>query len=240
MATARADAKKPSTKPAAMTEEEGEDPEEEGMESNEEELAEEAGTAEPMSKKKDASCDKEKMDSELVDLLDGREDAVPFEAFEKVLQQRNDALAELDQANGRLDALDEQLTALEANIDARLDAADNAFEERLNQRIALLSKAEVLMGSREVFDGFSDREVMVEALTAAGVDASAFETRSDDYIAARFDQSVENELGAVKPADLEALLNKQPTARNDGAADLAAAQTRMIERDSQAYLSANS
>lgn len=243
MATARADAKKAPTKPA-MSEEELEDPEEEGMETNEEELAEEAGTAESMAKKKDgmkkdAGCDKEKMDSELVDLLDGQEDAVPFAAFEKVLQQRNDALAELEQANGRLDALDDQLTALEANIDARLDAADKAFDERLNQRIALLSKAEVLIGERQTFDGFSDREVMVEALTKAGVDVSAFEARSDDYIAARFDQSVENELGAVKPEDLEALLSRQPAARSDGADVVAEAQARKMRRDADAHKASN-
>lgn len=229
MATARTDAKKPS-KPA-MTEEELDDPEEEEMEAPEAEMAGD----DKEDTKKDGGCDKKKMDSELVDLLDGREDSVPFAAFERVLQQRNTALAELDQANGRYDALDEQLSALEANIEARLDAADKAFDERLNQRIALLSKAEVLIGSREVFDGLSDREVMVEALTKAGVDVSAFEARSDDYIAARFDQSVENELGAKTPEDLEALLSRQPASRDDSAVDLAAAQQRMVARDAEAW-----
>jgi hypothetical protein len=95
----------------------------------------------------------------------------------------------------RFDTLSEQLAELEELVAARLDSAPepdpDLIQQLVNQRVDVLDKAADITGTRERHDGLSDREVMVLALEAAEVRIDGIESRSDEYIAARFDAAHE-------------------------------------------------
>jgi hypothetical protein len=105
------------------------------------------------------------------------------------------AVDDLAASERRFDTLSEQLAELEEMVTARLDSAPEPdpelIQQLVNQRVDVLEKASDITGTRERHDGLSDREVMVLALEAAEVRIDGIESRSDEYIAARFDAAWE-------------------------------------------------
>ena len=102
---------------------------------------------------------------------------------------------DLAAAELRFDSLAEQLSELEALVAERTDSAPepdpDLIKQLVNQRVDVLEKASDITGTRERHDGLSNREVMVLALEAAEVRIDGIESRSDEYIAARFDAAWE-------------------------------------------------
>jgi hypothetical protein len=143
------------------------------------------------------------------------------------------ALDDLAAAEQRLDSLEEQLTELEQLVAERMDSAPEPDPELVEQlvaeRVEILDKAAEIIGNRERHDGLSNREVMVLALQAANVPIDSIDTRSDEYIAARFDAAHEAADKVPYAHGAAAMLARQlqniaPAPRADsGADDIAAA-----------------
>lgn len=130
--------------------------------------------------KKDAGgCGMKRSDSDLV----------PRWQLDEVIRERDEAMAAHERDLGRLDALVERIDSLESEIDSRLDS-DIDLNALVQQRLELIDQLEAVTGERptmDSLDGMTDRELMVDALVQAGVDAERLEGRSDDYVAATFD-----------------------------------------------------
>ena len=176
MATARTDMKTPkATPPAPAAAEDDPDMAMEGSEGDEDEEKEDGYG---MAKDKRARGDS---------ATPGRS-SVPWAVHKATLDHL--AAAEL-----RFDSLAEQLSELEALVAERTDSAPepdpDLIQQLVNQRVDVLEKAADITGTRERHDGLSDREVMVLALEAAEVRIDGIESRSDEYIAARFDAAWE-------------------------------------------------
>lgn len=150
---------------------------------------------------------------------------VPKAMYDKVCAQRDDAIAAHERDLGRLDALVDRLDSLELEIDSRTDAGDIDVDALVSARIDLIDRATAITGERPTFDGLSDREVMIDALTQVGVDPERFEGRSDDYVAATFDAYAEQGAGRTDSADpLAAAIAGIPS----GSGGHEAARERMI------------
>lgn len=156
---------------------------------------------------------------------DGSKGMVPKAMYDKACAERDDAIAAHERDLGRLDALMDRLDSLEKEIETRSDAADVDVDALVASRLDLIDRATVITGERPTFDGLSDRELMIDALTQIGVDAERFEGRSDDYVAATFDAYAEQSAGRVDSADpLAAAIGGIPT----GSGGQDAARERMI------------
>lgn len=113
---------------------------------------------------------------------------------------------------GRIDALYAYIDELEAKLNdgGRIDSDD--FEVAVDERVDLIRKAEQILGSDYDYRGRSNREIMVDALSAT-FDSADLDERSDDYVAAKFDtllelqhrtdsvRSLERAIAASKPQD---------------------------------------
>jgi uncharacterized protein len=213
-ATVRADAK--GKKPPMPAMEEDEDTREGSEDEPEDEMMEEG----------------EEMDGGAANLgsykvakKDGGKGMVPKAMYDKACAERDDAIAAHERDLGRLDALMDRLDSLEQEIETRSDAAEVDVDALVASRIDLIDRATAITGERPTFDGLSDRELMIDALTQIGVDADRFEGRSDDYVAATFDAYAEQSAGRVDSADpLAVALGGIPT--SSGSQD--AARERMI------------
>jgi hypothetical protein len=149
---------------------------------------------------------------------------VPKAMYDKACAERDDAIAAHERDLGRLDALVDRLDSLEQEIDSRVDS-DIDVDALVASRLELIDRATAITGERPTFDGLTDREVMIDALTQVGVDAERFEGRSDDYVAATFDAYAEQGMGRVDSADpLAAAIGGIPM--SSGGQD--AARERMI------------
>ena len=156
---------------------------------------------------------------------DGGKGMVPKAMYDKACAERDDAIAAHERDLGRLDALMERLDSLEAEIDSRIDAADIDIDAIVTSRLDLIDRATAITGERPTFDGLSDRELMIDALSEIGVEPSRFEGRSDDYVAATFDAYSEQAAGRADSSDpLAAALGAIPA--NYGGQDVA--RERMI------------
>lgn len=143
----------------------------------------------------------------------------------------DEAIAAHERDLGRLDALMERIDSMEQEIDSRLDSQVD-LNTLVQQRLELIDQLEAVIGERptmDSLDGLSDRELMVDALVAAGVDPERLEGRTDDYIAATFDiyanarQDTADRFDSRDP--LVAALSGIPME----AADHSAARQRMIQ-----------
>lgn len=216
-ATVRADAKGKKAPMPAMEEDEdtregSEDPDDEEMMEMEGDEEMDGGSAANLGSYKVAK-------------KDGGKGMVPKAMYDKACAERDDAIAAHERDLGRLDALMDRLDSLEKEIETRSDAADVDVDALVASRIELIDRATVITGERPTFDGLSDRELMIDALTQIGVDAERFEGRSDDYVAATFDAYAEQSAGRVDSADpLAVALGGIPT--SSGGQD--AARERMI------------
>lgn len=151
--------------------------------------------------------------------------SVPWEVYKATVDDL--AAAEL-----RFDALEEQLSELEGLVAQRLDSEPEPDPELIDllvaERVDVLEKAAEIMGKRERHDGLTNREVMELALEAAEVRIDALETRSDEYIAARFDAAYEEAEKVPYKPDAAQILARQLQGitsgpRADGADGIAAA-----------------
>jgi hypothetical protein len=131
---------------------------------------------------------------------------VPWEVYKATVDDL--AASEL-----RFDSLEEQLQELEQLVAQRADSAPepdpDLIEQLVAERVGVLHKANELMGGRDRHDGLSNRDVMVLALEAAEVRIDAIETRSDEYIAARFDAAWEASDKVPYQPDAAQLLARQ-------------------------------
>lgn len=160
-------------------------------------------------------------------IYDGDEEMVPRSLLEQALDERDEAIAAHERDLGRLDALVERIDALESDVDERLDSSGVDIDALVQQRLDLLDRCEAIMGERPRFDGLSEREVMIEALAAAGIEPDRFNDRSDDYVEAMFDTFAERGDGRSDSTDeLITALGGIPTGDTSSAQD--AARQRMI------------
>lgn len=156
---------------------------------------------------------------------DGGKGMVPKAMYDKACAERDDALAAHERDLGRLDALMDRLDSLEQEIETRSDAFEVDVDALVASRIDLIDRATSITGERSTFDGLTDRELMIDALSEVGVEPSRFEGRSDDYVAATFDAYAEQASGRVDSTDpLTAALSGIPA----GSGGQAAARERMI------------
>jgi len=163
---------------------------------------------------------------------------VPWEVYKATLDDL--AAAEL-----RFDSLSEQLSELEQLVAERADSAPEPDPELIQQlvaqRVDVLEKAGEIIGKRERHDGLTNREVMELALEAAEVRIDGLETRSDEYVAARFDAAYEAADKVPYKPDAAAILARQlqgitPGPRTDSGADgIAAAAAEHQEALSTAW-----
>jgi hypothetical protein len=224
MGAQRTDGRKQAPAPADAWEEGGE-----GEESMEEEHEEGTHPAPKAKKRRDAGrCDSETVPMEkYLQVVDERDTAI---------RERNDALEQLELNEGRAAALIERLDALEAEVSERLDAQPD-FDALVQARIQLLDQAEQLTNQRETYDGLSDREVRIDALEKFGVDPDRFDGRSDDYVEAAFESYLS--LGDLRGNAADALgqaLQVITSPRLDAApVSIEEAQQRMIERTAAAH-----
>ncbi len=146
---------------------------------------------------------------------------VPWEVYKATVDEL--AAAEL-----RFDSLSEQLSELEQLVAERADSAPEPDPELIQQlvaqRVDVLEKAGEIIGKRERHDGLSNREVMELALEAAEVRIDGIETRSDEYVAARFDAAFEAADKVPYAPNAAAMLARQlqgitPAPRTDSNAD---------------------
>jgi hypothetical protein len=151
---------------------------------------------------------------------------VPKAMYDKACAERDDAIAAHERDLGRLDALVDRIDSLESELDQRTDTSDSDIDALVSSRLELIEQAEAITGERPTFDGLSDREIRLEALVSTGIDASRFEGRSDDYVAATFDAYAELGRGGRRDSadPLAAALGSIPTA----GVDLDEARGRMI------------
>jgi hypothetical protein len=156
----------------------------------------------------------------------GRKDAAPAAGKTVPWDVYKATVDDLAASELRFDALSEQLSELEQLVAERNDSAPEPDPELISQlvaeRVDVLEKAGELTGKRERHDGLSNREVMVLALEAAEVRIDGIETRSDEYVAARFDAAYETAEKVPYQHDAATLLARQLqgiTTRKDGSGD---------------------
>ncbi len=124
----------------------------------------------------------------------GRRDsagAVPREEYNRVVT----ALAKSIQAHeadlGRMDAINERLTELEQDLETRLDASEIDLDALVTEKLELLERANALAGERLDHAGLSPRELQIAAMQKTGVGTDRFDGKSDEYVAAAFDNYCE-------------------------------------------------
>lgn len=127
--------------------------------------------------------------------IDGLDFEVPTQAaqaMEQALASRDAKLvtetARADAAEGERDAAKTELNETKTKLDAATDP--KALSSAVTARVELETKARNVLGAEEKFDGKSDREIKIAALTKHDESFRA-DDRSDDYIDARFDVVVE-------------------------------------------------
>lgn len=164
--------------------------------------------------------------------------------YEDACTERDDALALLEENVGRTDALAERLDALEAELNEQesrfdADAIEAIVTERMDSRLDLLEKASKITGSFSRYDGYTEREIMIEVLEGLGCDPDRFDGRSDEYVMAAFDNQIDMRQEPVPPS-VEALERAvKGAARRTDADPIEAASAEMIAQQANAYKQAS-
>lgn len=170
-----------------------------------------------------------KMDNKLirVDGVDFEIQASAAQAVEAAFLKRDIDFAalkaELDNTKGQLDAVKEELAKANA---ARADAEDPAvLQAAIANRVALLSKAQSILGSETELSTMSDRQIKEKTIAQSNPDMK-FDALSDDYINGRFDMVVESHIATqeslnnAKVAVQAAAKSEKPSAETVRAAHL--------------------
>jgi hypothetical protein len=98
--------------------------------------------------------------------------------------QKKDMELKKDSAEGRADALAEEVEVLKTELAA---AQEVNVDSLVEERIALIDKARVSLDSAFDFAGKTAREIMEAAIVAVRGDSMDLSDRSDDYVSAMFD-----------------------------------------------------
>lgn len=131
--------------------------------------------------------------------IDGKEFEVPSEvkskldALEARLDAANTKVGEYDKLQGRYDALEADLTTTKQQLEEAKKTAltEDKLDAAVAARVALLDGARKFLGDAFDFTGKSDRDVKVAVIQKVkGADFKA-DGKSDDYINAFYDASVE-------------------------------------------------
>jgi len=101
-----------------------------------------------------------------------------MDAMEKELKGKMDA------AEGRADALAEQVEELNTELAA---AKEINLDSMVEERVALIEKAKPVLDAAYDFAGKTAREVMVDSIKAVRGDELDLSEKSDDYVQAMFD-----------------------------------------------------
>jgi len=91
---------------------------------------------------------------------------------------------QMDAAEGRADALTEQIEELNAELAA---AKEINLDSMVEERVALIEKAKPVLDAAYDFAGKTAREVMVDSIKAVRGDELDLSEKSDDYVQAMFD-----------------------------------------------------
>lgn len=106
-------------------------------------------------------------------------------SIEAIKAEKDAMTQEHDKLQGKADALQEKIDSLE--VEARSDADIDAL---VAARMELISKATPFVGKEFKFDGLSTRQVQ-EAVIKSVNDGIDLESRTDEYVMARFDAVLE-------------------------------------------------
>jgi hypothetical protein len=93
-----------------------------------------------------------------------------------------------DSAEGRADALAEQVEELSAELAATKEIN---LDSMVEERVALIEKAKPVLDAAYAFAGKTAREVMVDSIKAVRGDELDLSEKSDDYVQAMFDTLAE-------------------------------------------------
>lgn len=159
---------------------------------------------------------------------------------EVIVQLRKDcelAKADLAKAQGRADALAEEVKTLKAAN------APEAINQKIAERVALVSKADKILSEKDApfkADGLSDDDIKRKVIMKITPTAD-LKDKSADYVNARFDAAVESHTSTATTQDSVTAANANARAivtkaDGGGSADpVAAAQKRMAERNAKAW-----
>lgn len=113
-------------------------------------------------------------------------------SLEKKASEKEQKGDSADALVGRIDALEAKLEAKEAELEATKQSVltEDALNEKVQTRIALLDSAKPLLGDSFDFTGKTDREIKEAVISTTKQDFKG-DGKSDDYINAFFDAMVE-------------------------------------------------
>lgn len=169
----RSDGKKRSMPMQEMAMDPEEDPNHESQETPDEEAME---PADEMPKPKKPMASRRRSDS-----------LVPRQEYDRVVTALADSKRAHQMDLGRMDAINERLTELEAQLETRLDASTIDLDALVTEKLELLERANELAGDRIDHSGLSPRELQLEAMQKSGVAIERFDSKSDEYVTAAFD-----------------------------------------------------
>jgi chromosome segregation ATPase len=172
-----------------------------------------------------------KAEKERADAAEKERDDARKERDNARADSESDALAKLrkerDQAVARADGLDTQLS----NEKKARAAADQTVAAAVRARVDLESKAKNILGSEDGIESMSDRDLRVAVIRKVdGEDVVIDDTKSDDYVTARYDSAIER-----AEESLKAIAAARGGGRADALTDEKARRDAMIERNRNAW-----
>lgn len=127
-----------------------------------------------------------------IDGMDFEVDPNAAQAMERAIASRDAKItaetSRADAAEGERDAARTELTETKTKLDSATDP--KALSAAVAARVELETKARKVLGVEAKFDGQSDREIKIAAMTKHDENFKA-DGRSDDYVDARFDVVIE-------------------------------------------------
>ena len=173
-----------------------------------------------------------KMDNQLI-RVDGVEFDVPAtaaQAIDAAFAKRDVDFAALkadfENTKGQLDAVKEELAKAQK---ARADAEDPAvLQAAIADRVALLAKAQTIVGSSEDLSNLSDRQIKEKAISLSNPDMK-FDALSDDYVNGRFDMVVESHV-ATQESLTNAKVAANAAAKSEVKTDITSAHLKFLNK----------
>ena len=127
-------------------------------------------------------------------VLDGKEVEVSDEVHVILTRQQNDAsqsVKELAEAKSKADKLQAKCDAYDEDQQKKTDAGDkDKFTKAVTARVELVGKGHKIVGDSEDLSKLSDREIKEKVIKHISPDV-VLDGKSEDYVQARFDISVE-------------------------------------------------
>jgi hypothetical protein len=179
------------------------------------------------------------METETI-VINGVEFAIPkaaAQAYRADATRRDAAEAELksqvEQAQGRFDAAEAELKTTKKKLDEA--TSPERFDSAVTARLTLLEQARKVLGAEAEITG-TDREVMEATLRHDKKDLD-LTGKSDDYVAARFDQLIEGFKPEAKPIPKPGAARRDAQAAvvDDGRPNSEAARERMQKANAEAW-----